>query len=94
MFLRLKIGETKTQIKILSDLKQNFLLGVANSKISATDVILKKLAKENNRPRGENSPNLVTLTASKKISQIAMFLLLKLEKIAFELKQQQKIVGK
>jgi hypothetical protein len=52
------------------------------------------LAKENNRPRGENSPNLVTLTASKKISQIAMFLLLKLEKIAFELKQQQKIVGK
>jgi hypothetical protein len=30
----------------------------------ATCAVLKKLAKENNRPRGENSPNLVTLVVS------------------------------
>jgi hypothetical protein len=33
----------------------------SNSKILATFVIKKKLAEANNRPIGENSPNLVTL---------------------------------
>jgi hypothetical protein len=32
--------------------------------MSATSLIYKKLTKENNRPLGENSPNLVTLSAS------------------------------
>jgi hypothetical protein len=39
----------------------------SSPKICATSVIFKRMAKVNNRPSGENSPNLVTLLARLKI---------------------------
>jgi hypothetical protein len=43
----------------------NLYRGKSSPRISATSVIFKPLPKENNIPIRENSPNLVTLAASK-----------------------------
>jgi hypothetical protein len=44
----------------------NFFSEKSSQKISAASILFKKLAKENNRLTGENSPNPVTLKANGK----------------------------
>jgi hypothetical protein len=48
----------------------------SSSKIWATFLFLQKLPKENNRPLGENSPNLVALIPAKNRSRIKEWLFL------------------
>jgi hypothetical protein len=45
----------------LAKFLQNWYYAKSSLRIGATFVIFNYLAKENNRPMGENSPNLVTL---------------------------------
>jgi hypothetical protein len=56
-----KVAQTAAQMII----RQNLCISVTEEKCSpkiyATAVIFKTLPKENNRPIGKNSPNLVTL---------------------------------
>jgi hypothetical protein len=45
----------------------------SSPQIRATSLLFQKIAKVNNRPLGENSPNLVTLIGSTKSANLQQF---------------------
>jgi hypothetical protein len=58
-----KYGPKRGPTHFLAKLVNSHYRGKSNQKMSnATFVIFEKPPKENNRPMGENSPNLVTLS--------------------------------